>query len=145
MKTNKRKSREMALQSLYSIVSHGGYSDNNENLILTYQKIIRDLKIDSEELKEYAYKLVETVRIQDTKINNLLVKHSENWSLERINIIDLTVLKIALVELLYFSEIPPKVIITEAVQIAKKYSTYKSSTFINGVLDNIYKSQNLSV
>jgi N utilization substance protein B len=60
-----------------------------------------------------------------------------NWEMERIALIDRILLRIAIAELLYFPDIPPKVSINEAIEIAKEYSTAKSGKFINGVLDAI--------
>jgi len=70
-------------------------------------------------------------------IDDLIEKYAKNWELERIAIIDRLLLTMASVEFLYFDEIPPKVSINEVLDIAKKYSTDKSKTFINGVLDSL--------
>ena len=61
----------------------------------------------------------------------------ENWEMERIALIDRILLKIGIVEILYFPEIPPKVSINEVIEIAKDYSTLNSGKFINGILDAI--------
>ena len=69
----------------------------------------------------------------------------ENWDFTRIALLDRLVLRMALCELLYFDEIPPKVSINEAIELAKTYSTGKSGVFVNGILDALYqkyKSEN---
>jgi N utilization substance protein B len=71
-------------------------------------------------------------------INELIEQHTANWHLERIAKIDILLMQIAITELLKFEEIPTKVSINEAIDIAKKYSTHKSGTFINGILDSIF-------
>lgn len=76
--------------------------------------------------------------IQDKEnIDNLIKKFTENWEFERIALTDRLIMRLATVEFEYFSLIPTKVSINEALDIAKKYSTDKSSNFINGVLDSI--------
>jgi transcription antitermination protein NusB len=71
-------------------------------------------------------------------INELIKQHTANWHLDRIAKIDILLMQIAITELLKFPEIPTKVSINEAIDIAKKYLTHKSGTFINGILDSIY-------
>ncbi len=70
-------------------------------------------------------------------ISDLIKKYASNWEYHRIARIDRILMVMAITELLYFEEIPPKVSINEAIDIAKKYSTPKSGLFINGVLDTI--------
>ena len=70
---------------------------------------------------------------------SVIEKRLKNWELQRIAVIDKVILRLALAEILYFSDIPPEVSINEAIELAKKYSTEKSSKFINGILDAIYR------
>ena len=63
-----------------------------------------------------------------------------NWEFKRVAVLDRLLLVVALAEIFFIDTVPPKVSISEAIQIAKKYSTEDSSAFINGVLDNIYKT-----
>ncbi len=76
---------------------------------------------------------IENLELIDKMINEF----AKNWELERIAIIDHTLMQMAATELIKFPDIPPKVSINEALDIAKKYSTHKSRIFINGVLDSI--------
>jgi N utilization substance protein B len=78
------------------------------------------------------------VRKGSKKIDQLIVRRSEKWDFARIAIVDKLILRIAIAELLFFDDIPPKVTINEAIEIAKRYSTDNSSRFVNGVLDGIY-------
>lgn len=71
----------------------------------------------------------------DTQISSL----ATNWNIERIALLDRTILRIALFELVHRADIPPKVAINEAIELAKKYSTAESSAFINGILDRFHK------
>ena len=66
-------------------------------------------------------------------------KFLENWELGRIALLDNLILQMAVCELLFFDDVPPKVSISEAIEIAKKYSTDDSSGFVNGILDSVFK------
>lgn len=70
-------------------------------------------------------------------LDEIIGRHAENWDLSRIALIDHIVLRMAIAELLTFEDIPPKVSINEAIEVAKKYSTSKSGQFINGILDAV--------
>lgn len=83
----------------------------------------------------FAYKLLNEVLNRQEYLDQLLSSLAENWDLSRIDKIDKFLMQMAAVELMYFPEIPPKVSINEAIDIAKDYSSDKSSVFINGVLD----------
>lgn len=71
------------------------------------------------------------------ELDRLIEKYSENWRLDRINIIERNILRMALFELLYCGEIPPKVSINEAIDLGKRYGSDDSGSFINGILDRI--------
>jgi len=75
---------------------------------------------------------------QKEELDRLIRKASKHWRLERMPIVDRNVLRIALYEVLYLKDIPPKVSIDEAVELGKKFGTDESGAFINGVLDSIY-------
>lgn len=71
----------------------------------------------------------------------LIIDHLANWDYERVALIDRLILTLAISEIYYVEEVPPKVSITEAIEIAKQYSTAESSRFVNGILDAIYKEK----
>lgn len=83
--------------------------------------------------------LLEKTLITDEKLQKELEGKTPNWDADRIALMDALLLKIAITELLYFPDIPPKVTLNEFLEIAKEYSTPKSNTFINGVLDKLMK------
>ncbi|MCK4325384.1 transcription antitermination factor NusB, partial [bacterium] len=72
-----------------------------------------------------------------SSIDALLRKHADNWDIGRMASVDRNILRFASYELLFLDEIPPKVTINEAIEIAKKYSTQDSGRFVNGILDTI--------
>jgi len=90
-----------------------------------------------EEEIEFGKKLVIELINSRNELDSMIDKYASNWELERIAIIDRILIQIGITEFLNFPEIPPKVTINEALDIAKKYSTDKSKTFINGVLDSV--------
>lgn len=88
---------------------------------------------------EFARRLVDAVLANTEKLDAVISQNASNWKIQRVAIIDKNILRIAICEILYFDDIPPKVSIDEAIEIAKDFSTEKSSKFINGVLDPIAK------
>lgn len=126
----RRKSREFALQVLYQ-------------LNITKQDAIQVLTqfeghfLSDGEADEFLKRLVLGVLEHFPELDRLIEKYSENWRLDRINIIDRNILRMALFELLYCEEIPPKVTINEAIDLGKRYGSEDSGSFINGILDRI--------
>ncbi len=84
---------------------------------------------------EFAKLLFKKTLTSGVEHDDLIAEHAENWDVSRIALIDRLLLRIALTEILYFEDIPPKVTINEAIEVAKKYSTPRSGQFINGILD----------
>ncbi len=75
------------------------------------------------------------------ELDALIVRFSEHWRLERMTLVDRNLLRLAAYELLYQPKIPPKVVINEAVELAKRYGSEDSGAFINGILDQIHLAQ----
>lgn len=88
-------------------------------------------------LTDFAGQLLTGATKNLEKIDSLIKQYSENWALERMASVDRNVLRIGAYELLYMKETPVKVIIDEAIEVAKKYSKEDSNKFINGILDKI--------
>ncbi|MBI3312173.1 MAG: transcription antitermination factor NusB [Candidatus Omnitrophica bacterium] len=76
-----------------------------------------------------------------SEIDALLSKHALNWSLDRMAMVDRNILRLAAFELLFHNDTPPKVVINEAVELAKRFGSFDSSKFVNGVLDAIHKKK----
>jgi N utilization substance protein B len=128
----RRKSREYALQALYA---HEFQCASCEE-ILDY---LFDGKELSQDVTQFCNHLVDSVMIHIDEIDTLIGTISENWTIDRLALIDKNILRIGIVELLYFEEIPVKVTINEAVEIAKRFSTPDSGRFVNGILDKVVK------
>lgn len=88
---------------------------------------------------EYARKLLRATIANAQEYRELMRQSSKNWEMSRLAFMDVVIMQTALAELLIFDDIPASVTLNEYVEIAKYYSTPKSSSFVNGVLDNIVK------
>jgi transcription antitermination protein NusB len=93
----------------------------------------------NEDDQEFVKKLFRKVMINHVEYNELIKKHSQNWEFDRIAIMDILIMQMAIAEILEFPSIPVKVSLNEYIEVAKDYSTSNSNTFINGILDNIVK------
>jgi N utilization substance protein B len=125
----RRSARELALKFLYQEEFNvGGRPQHTEQFLEQF--------LDKVEIKSYTRDLVNLVFDHREEIDGCLQKCSENWALHRMTVIDRNILRIGACELLYRKDdVPPKVAIDEAVEIAKRYGSEDSPDFINGVLD----------
>jgi N utilization substance protein B len=85
----------------------------------------------------YLRELVEGVASHQEELDAFIVRYSEHWRLSRMTIVDRNLLRLAIYELLYQPRIPPKVVINEAVEMAKRYGSEASGGFVNGILDQV--------
>ena len=92
-----------------------------------------------EDTKSFASSLYIKTLDQKQFLKKTISKFLENWELGRIALLDNLILQMAVCELLFFDDVPPKVSISEAIEIAKKYSTDDSSGFVNGILDSVFR------
>ena len=127
----RRKAREHALQILYQldIKKERPSSSVLKNFWIEYNP--------DEEVKLFAEEIVKGTFKHLAKINQLIHKCAKNWSLDRMAVVDRNVLRMAVYEILYRLDIPTSVTINEAIEIAKKYGTDESGSFVNGILDSI--------
>ena len=129
------KAREYALQILYAVDIT---KDEPKECI---ERFWEDSDESSDEVKAFAGEIVLGVCDNGKKIDSLIAKYATNWQLNRMAVIDRNVLRAAAYELLFREDIPPKVAINEAIDMAKKYGDKDSGSFVNGVLDKIYKEK----
>jgi N utilization substance protein B len=85
----------------------------------------------------YLQELVAGVDSHRDELDAFIVRFSEHWRLERMTVVDRNLLRLAIYELLYQPRIPPKVVINEAVELAKRYGSEASGAFVNGILDQV--------
>jgi len=139
----RRQSREIALQMLYQLEMTGLPP---HEVIELYYHVALDTDEPGRQIPEsvrpFAEKLVSGVHAYREQIDGLIVAASENWRLERMSIIDRNVLRIAVFEMLYCLEIPPKVSINEAIDLGKTFGSPDSGAFINGILDHLLPEAN---
>jgi len=132
----RRLSREMALKVLFQV----DLVNINIEEALKYT-FVNDKY--SDEVREFTLTLVEGVISNLSEIDKAISNYTNNWSLERIANIDRNILRIAICEILYLKNIPKSVSINEAVELAKKYGTKSSFSFVNGVLGKIDKNDKI--
>ena len=101
-------------------------------------EIAEFVALDSEqEVKDYAIKIAQTYHEHNKDIDDTIAKYASGWDFERLVKMDKDILRIAVSELLYIKETPMKVVVDEAVELAKKYSTDDSASFVNGILAKV--------
>src|SRR5688572_19566402 len=132
----RRRAREAALQMLYqSEVGRAGAYE----AIATYWPA-HDAGHDvSEALREFANGLVRGTLERVTEIDAILTAHAQNWRVERMAVIDRLILRLAVYEFLAEANTPPRVVINEALELARSYSGEEAVAFVNGVLDAVRK------
>ena len=128
---NRRKAREYALQMLFQ---HDFVGDRS-GLEVTDERSAD--KKTNEELKKFAGDLVTGTLKHLEEIDRVVQEAAEHWKMERMAAVDRNILRCAVYEIIYRSDIPAAVTINEALEIAKKYSALESVSFINGLLDKI--------
>ena len=92
-------------------------------------------------VKEFAETLINGVAGKLNDIDKKISQFADNWELKRMAVVDRNILRLATFELLYLLDIPPKVTINEAVELAKRYGDVNSGRFINGIVDKIHKTE----
>ncbi len=127
----RRKSREAALQLLYKVELEGDRTD--EGLARAWES----LDLGTEANREFAEALVRASLEDLDGIDARIQAAADNWQIGRISRVDLSILRMAVGELLRFDDVPVNVVVNEAVEIAKRFSGEQSASFINGVLDAI--------
>ena len=127
----RRRSRELAIKVLFHI------EFSSDDPATCFDLICNNFGT-AEDVKPFSEELVLGVCANLKELDSLIVEASKNWRLERITKVDRSILRLAVYELLYRDDIPPKVSINEAVDLGKKFGTEESGAFINGILDKIY-------
>jgi len=128
----RRSSRELALKFLYQFELNEGDLDEQIKVFLERNSPQEDVEIF---MKELVLSLLDKMK----EIDEIIQKFSDHWVLDRMTVVDRNILRIGTCELLFSFSTPPKVVINEAIDIAKKYGNEDSPEFINGILDKVYK------
>ena len=128
----RRSSRELTLKFLYQL-------EMNKGNIEEQMKIFIERNSSYGEVEDFMESLVKSIYKEMEEIDKIIQECSDNWVLDRMTVIDRNILRMGTCELLFDFLTPPKVVINEAIDIAKKYGNEDSPEFINGILDKIYK------
>jgi N utilization substance protein B len=143
----RRQGREMALKVLYSLADHEGGSlehvleDFWRNFRFRNDILGEVVEDDTSQLKpevrHFAELLICGVAENLERIDLELNSYSTNWALDRMSRVDLAILRLAAYELIFSHDVPPNVVINEAIELGKRFGTEESPAFINGLLDHL--------
>ncbi len=132
--SSRHKARELALQTLYACEING---------MAEWKSMLDRIgegRFVAPESKRYASDLVGETVASLAAIDEAIARHATNWEMKRMAALDRNVLRLATAELFFFLDVPFKVVIDEAVELAKTYGLDDSGKFVNGILDSIHKS-----
>jgi N utilization substance protein B len=133
----RRKARELALQMLYQHDLSGNAPDA---ILDTFE----DLQKSKANTREFATRIFRGTVDHLGEIDEMITAQADNWRLSRMAVVDRNIIRMSVYEFMHENDTPKLVIIDEAIEIAKKFGTQKSSQFINGILDGILKRYNLA-
>ncbi len=132
---NRTKARECTLKILYVVDIRKDSPEECARIFWENHPTIAD------EIKEFSDFLIKGTTKNRDFIDSVISKYATNWQIQRMPIIDRNILRLATFELLFDEDIPPKVSINEAIEMAKRYGDKDSGKFVNGVLDKINKTE----
>jgi len=136
---SRRKARDITFKYIYSTLYGQSSVQDTIESIITAEKEELDA-LEGEE-KKYFDIVTEGIKECEAKIDSIILSKLKNWTIERIFKIDLAILRLAVYEIMYTSDIPKKVAVNEAVELAKKYGNDSSANFVNGVLREVIKDK----
>ncbi len=126
----RREARETVLQALYANeIGKGEWT-------FTINSVIKPKFGNDDEMFKFAEDLFLNIVNNQDEVDDVIRAHIKNWRIERLTTVDRLILRMAITEFLFFEQIPTKVTMNEAIEVAKKYSTQKSGNFVNGILDS---------
>lgn len=130
----RQKSREIAMELLFSMeLSKNSIEETMEMFIENYEMSLDTIDMD------YVRNVVEVTYKNKEEVDAIIEKSMTNWKKERISKVNLSILRLAIAEILYVNDVPGRVAINEAIELTKKYSDEKSKAFVNAVLDKALK------
>ena len=133
--TRRSRGREVALQVLYQVEQNSGVPPEE------VRRFIQRRLLEDRKLSDFTEGLIAGVKEHQVQIDALISQVAENWRLDRMAAIDRNILRLGAYEMLFCPEVPAKVAINEALELAKRYSTAQSSRFVNGILDRMLQWQ----
>jgi len=133
--TRRSRGREVALQVLYQLEQNTGMPPED------VQRFLARRLLGDKPLCEFTEGLIAGIKEHQPRLDELISQVAENWRIDRMAAIDRNILRLGAYEMLLRPEVPAKVAINEALELAKRYSTAQSSRFVNGILDRLLQTQ----
>ena len=130
--------REYTLKILYQAEM------TRRDIVAAARQFWKEQDPPDEVVREFTQRLADGVAANLATIDAQISHYAANWQIKRMAVIDRNILRLGVYELLHTSDIPPKVTINEAVELAKKYGDLESGKFVNGILDKIHKTEVLT-
>lgn len=130
----RRKSRELALKAMYE----------KDVAASKLPSILDRLQMEEQPevgVMQFLQQIVAAYEIHQTEVDQTVEKYSNNWKLNRMASVDRNILRLGVTEILFLEDVPKSVTINEYLEIAKKYGTEESSSFVNGILDKVQKTK----
>tara|TARA_B100001142_G_scaffold202784_1_gene201238 strand:- start:133 stop:627 length:495 start_codon:yes stop_codon:yes gene_type:complete len=145
-KKQKRAARCLSVQLLYSfeLIPTSSINKLVENFFKRKDNDLDEITYKKKEI-DYAKKLVKHAVSNAESIDHLIEEKLSNWDISRLAIIDKIILRMSIAEMFFIEDVPKKVSMAEGIEISKEFSTKDSSSFINGILDAIYNSKNITL
>jgi transcription antitermination protein NusB len=140
----RRLAREIVVQSLYQIEMNGVTGDEAVNIVLEEARQDNEIGADVSELADidaFTRELVQGVRDNKDLIDQNLVEYLTGWQVDRLSRVDRQILRLAVYELMFRKDVPPKVVINEAIEVAKHFGLEENGKFVNGVLGRMLREK----
>ena len=131
---SRRRSRQLILQILYRDEFHSNSTEKNVDFFIKHKNL-------NETDSRFVFEILKGIQKHKTDIDETIKKYSVNWRQERISLVDLNIMRIAVFEILFYPDVPDKVAVNEALELAKNFGEKKSISFVNGILDQILKNK----
>jgi len=138
----RRLAREITVQSLYQMEMNGVAAEEAVAMVLTEVKEENETEIEIRnfsEMNTYVLSLVHGTWTNKERIDHLLSEYLKNWQMDRLSRVDRQILRLACFEMVFSEDVPPKVVVNEAIELAKHFGTDESGKFVNGVLGKMIR------
>lgn len=133
---SRKLSREKAMELVFSVMlSKESHEEAIETFVDNYEGNIKEIDLT------YITAVLKGIEEKKEYIDNIIKENLQKWTIDRISKINLAILRLGVFEMEFLDDVPAKVAINEALELTRKYSDEKSVSFINGVLDKVYKDK----
>jgi N utilization substance protein B len=143
----RRLAREIVVQSLYQIEMNGVTGDEAVNIVMEEARQDNEIGADVAELASidsFTRELVQGIQDKKDIIDQNLVVYLTGWQVDRLSRVDRQILRLAVFELTYRQDVPPKVVINEAIELAKHFGLEENGKFVNGVLGRMLREREVN-